>query len=93
MNKTKITSWLISITLIFSFFVSNSVSGSFSDVPDDHPYIKAIEYLQNNDIVQGYEDGTFRPEQTINRAEFTKVLLEIAQPGKRVKVGNLRRRY
>lgn len=36
----------------------------------------AINYLIDNNVVQGYEDGTFKPNATINRAEFTKIIVE-----------------
>ncbi len=36
----------------------------------------AVEFLQQRGILDGYEDGTFGPENPINRAESLKVLLE-----------------
>lgn len=48
---------------------------SFSDVPTAHTNKEAIEYVQSQGIVQGYPDGTFRPDRTINRAEFMKILI------------------
>ena len=53
---------------------------AFSDVYNT-PYEEAIETLKSEGIVQGYADGTFRPEAAINRAEFTKVLIEARYPG------------
>lgn len=50
----------------------------FSDVPTDHPSSDAIFYVRSAGIVQGYEDGTFRPDATINRAEFVKILVGAA---------------
>lgn len=47
----------------------------FSDVPTDHPNSDAIFYVRSAGIVQGYEDGTFKPDATINRAEFVKILV------------------
>jgi len=47
----------------------------FDDVPPNHPNVKAITFVRNEGIVKGYEDGTFRPNQTINRAEFTKIII------------------
>ncbi len=32
-------------------------------------------YLSEADIVQGYEDGTFRPNNNVTRAEFCKFVL------------------
>ncbi len=50
-------------------------SAAFPDVPASHPHADAIAYVQAQGIVQGYPDGTFRPDQTINRAEFVKMLI------------------
>lgn len=47
----------------------------FADVTANTPHAKAISYLQSQNVVGGYPDGTFKPEQSINRAEVTKVIL------------------
>jgi len=36
----------------------------------------AVTFLQQRGILNGYEDGEFKPEKSINRAESIKVLLE-----------------
>ena len=46
----------------------------FDDVLVSHTNAKAIAFVRNEGIVRGYEDGTYRPDQTINRAEFTKII-------------------
>jgi hypothetical protein len=33
----------------------------FSDVPEDSPHYKSVMYLKNIAATQGYQDGTFRP--------------------------------
>lgn len=48
---------------------------AFRDVPLDSPYANAIAYVQSQRIVSGYSDGTFRPNNSINRAEFTKIVV------------------
>ncbi len=40
---------------------------------------KAVQYLVDQGVVEGYEDGTFKPEQDINRAEFLKIVLESSE--------------
>jgi len=47
----------------------------FSDVPQSHPNYIAITYLNTQGVVKGYEDGTFKPDQLVNRAEALKILL------------------
>lgn len=47
---------------------------NFSDIPDNYwarPYIQA---LVERNILAGFTDGTFRPDQPITRAEFTAPL-------------------
>lgn len=64
--------------LLFAFIISLLLSASvyaFSDVPEDHPNYTAITTLQGLDIIGGYPDGTFKPDQTINRVEALKILL------------------
>ncbi len=51
-------------------------AGPFKDVPADHANANAITYVKTEGIVEGYADGTYKPDQTINRAEFVKILLE-----------------
>lgn len=41
-----------------------------------HRYEEAIQYAQRNNVVKGYSDGTFKPNNPVNRAEFTKILVE-----------------
>ena len=48
---------------------------AFSDVGDDHQYKNAITTLSTLSVIAGYEDGTFKPEGAITRAEFTKLIV------------------
>ncbi|PIR54101.1 hypothetical protein COU75_02910 [Candidatus Peregrinibacteria bacterium CG10_big_fil_rev_8_21_14_0_10_42_8] len=48
---------------------------TFEDVSSSHPNAKAINFVRNEGIVKGYDDGTYRPNQTINRAEFIKIII------------------
>lgn len=47
----------------------------FSDVSVSHPYYNAIDWARSEEIVNGYADGSFRPNANINRAEFTKIVI------------------
>lgn len=55
-------------------------SSSFSDVPTFYKYAAAIIFVKDDNIVSGYPDGTFKPENKINRAEFTKILVNYQFP-------------
>lgn len=50
---------------------------SFSDVFPSNPNIEAINYLKASGIIDGYPDGTFKPDQVVNRAEALKMIFGI----------------
>jgi len=55
--------------------VVQAASDNFSDVPSSYPNYVAIMYFKNSGILQGYPDGTFKPDQQINRVEALKIIL------------------
>ncbi|MFR1323860.1 MAG: SHIRT domain-containing protein, partial [Ezakiella massiliensis] len=46
----------------------------FSDVDENYWCYKEIAYLAEWGIINGYEDGTFKPDNKISRAEFVKIV-------------------
>ncbi|MDA1208407.1 MAG: S-layer homology domain-containing protein [bacterium] len=67
---------LSSFTTLFvlTLPISAHAAASFSDVPEDHFAYTAIEFLKKNDVIGGYDDGTFKPSQAVNRAEALKMI-------------------
>ncbi len=51
---------------------------SFTDISADRWSCKAILSMANSGYVKGYEDGNFRPEQYITRAEFATMATRYA---------------
>ncbi len=49
-------------------------SAVFPDVPEGSPFRASIEMLVDAGVVNGNPDGTFRPENDVNRAEMLKML-------------------
>ncbi len=49
-------------------------AAAFSDTGDSW-YRQAIEQLAQEGVLTGYPDGTFRPRQAVNRAEFLTVIM------------------
>jgi hypothetical protein len=47
---------------------------AFSDV-EDTKYEEAVELLAKLDIVNGFEDNTFRPEETVTRAQMATMIV------------------
>lgn len=74
---SKITSLILVFSLIsfslISGFVSANVS-SFSDLSPEHWCYEKIMKFLDKDYVCGYEDGTFRADRTITRAEYVKIV-------------------
>lgn len=55
-------------------FTSNEPQEPLYDIIG-HKYEDAIRYLAENEIIQGYPDGSYQPEKSVNRAEFTKIIV------------------
>lgn len=50
--------------------------GGYSDVKDSNKYCDAIDWATDQGIFTGYNDGTFKPNNPINRVEALKVIIE-----------------
>ena len=50
-----------------------STTNSFSDVSEGMWFNTAISTLEKMEILNGYQDGTFRPNEKITRAELVKI--------------------
>lgn len=48
---------------------------SFTDIDSSHWAYTSVSYLASNFILNGYLDGTFKPENNITRAEFAKIIV------------------
>lgn len=54
--------------------VKENVNMKFKDVPETHWAYEAIEELSEMGIINGYEDGTFKPDEAVTRAELATML-------------------
>lgn len=63
---------------VFANHDSNATSPPpvFSDVYSNHPNVVAIEYLKEKEVIAGYPTGEFKPDYSINRAEFLTILVK-----------------
>ena len=50
----------------------------FPDVPADAWYAKAVDFAFRAGLMEGYEDGTFRPNDPLTRAEAATILQRLA---------------
>ncbi|MGE4284158.1 MAG: S-layer homology domain-containing protein [Clostridia bacterium] len=47
----------------------------FSDIKESSWFKETISFLVGMGAINGYDDGTFKPDATITRAEFTKIFM------------------
>ncbi|MBD3330993.1 hypothetical protein GF354_05730 [Candidatus Peregrinibacteria bacterium] len=62
--------------LVFTLSANLTAFAAFTDLNSTHPNYEAITYLQQTGVLNGYSDGSFRPDNTVNRTEFLKIILE-----------------
>lgn len=63
------------VVLLLMLLAPASVLASFPDVPFDHPYAGVIADLANREIVTGYADGRFGPNDFVYRQQFAKMIV------------------
>lgn len=59
----------------------------FTDINSESKYFEAVKYLSEKGIIAGYDDGSFKPDQPVNRVEALKFILESISAA--VESGNL----
>lgn len=57
---------------------SAPVESPFKDVSTKSGHYKAITWMEYNDIVGGYKDGSFKPGKSITRGEMAKIIFGVA---------------
>ncbi len=76
----RITSLLLVFVLASASLFTYVQAADFTDVTENDQYYNAINELVAAGIINGYEDGTFKPANTITRAEFSKILAVASAP-------------
>ncbi|MBR5218778.1 MAG: S-layer homology domain-containing protein [Clostridia bacterium] len=71
-NLKKVLAFVIVFTMMLGLSVSASV---FPDVDDNASYAEAVTILDSLGIMYGDDNGNFRPEDTITRAEVATVVV------------------
>ncbi len=56
------------------FDAQKTYDNRFPDVAADSWYVNYVGYLTEKNVIRGYPDGTFRPDEPITRAEFVALL-------------------
>lgn len=74
-NLKIVALFLALTTFTTSAFAIPSTGQPFDDVTANQKYADSIWFLKDNSVVQGYSDGTYRPENPLTRAEFMKIII------------------
>lgn len=51
-----------------------SEASSFKDVQQTHPFYDEIQNLNDRGIINGFQDGTFKPAQNLTRGQAAKII-------------------
>ena len=79
-----------------------SISGkaTFNDIKSNEWYSKYVGYLEKYDVINGYNDGTFKPDASVTRAEFVAMTVrfnalfnEVKKDGYTVKYTDVAKDY
>lgn len=70
---------LLTISATFAMMINTAGASSFSDVSDDAWYSDEVATVTPY-YMNGYEDGTFRPENNVTRAEAAQILYNFKLP-------------
>lgn len=69
----KLTALCVALVMLVCTAVGASAA-SFTDVSESSKYASAIDSMVALGLLKGYDDGSFRPDATITRAEFAAVM-------------------
>ena len=70
---------IVTILYRLSGSPETAYENAFPDVPDGKWYSVPVIWGYQNDVVNGFEDGAFRPEDQITREQMAAILMRYAQ--------------
>ncbi len=76
--RTRVLSVVLAAMLLVMLFAVKPVAyagNGFKDVPSNYWAAKQINYLAAKGIINGFPDGTFKPEQGVTREQFAKLVV------------------
>ena len=78
----KLLSLAVTVFLLCGMIVNVSAVGygeeqKFSDVPENHWAFTYVQEMVRRGVINGYADGTFKPDNHVTRAEAAKMIAKI----------------
>lgn len=75
------------LLFLWSVPLAHAEGKEFTDLPASQPDYAYIKFLTENNIVNGFADGSFRPDKSISRAEMVTLLVKAQQLSDEIKPG------
>jgi hypothetical protein len=79
-NKKHLRVVILSVSMMGLFGTSYASGVAFKDVPTEFWGNASIQWAIDNKVVDGYPDGTFKPNQAVDQNEFVAMLIRALQP-------------
>lgn len=76
----RLLGWMLALALLWppgGAFADPS-GHHFADVPESHPEFAHIRHLADRQMIDGYPDGRFGPDDPLTRAEAAKLTVQVA---------------
>jgi len=66
---------IFTLSMLLPSLAQAQTAAAFKDIPTGTALAEAADYLRSVGVLSGYADGTFRPDQKVNRAEAIKLII------------------
>ncbi len=76
--KSKVLALVLACLMILSVPV---FAATYSDVPETHDRYEAINMLSSMDIITGFPDGSFKPDEAVTRAQMAALITRMFNLG------------
>lgn len=72
-DRGRLVAWLVRATKKFNSS-NQDYTSTFTDLSRNHKYYREIAFAQREGLLEGYEDGSVRPDQTLSLAEVATII-------------------
>ncbi|MBO8126998.1 MAG: S-layer homology domain-containing protein [Firmicutes bacterium] len=72
--RSRLVLLVLTLSLVLTTFGTQAVAATLLSDLDGHWAENAVLSLVDQGVINGYPDGTFRPEKEVTRAEYAKIL-------------------
>lgn len=71
---------MILLVLSIMLLLPVVVNAAFSDLAENHWAAPYIDELSSKNVINGYPDGTFKPDDTLTKGAFLKLIMTASMP-------------